>query len=173
MEGRFTPLLRLRQGPARHSCRCHGEQTPRRRTGIHQGGTGQGRSEETPGRKATLPIPTDRPAQRRLEFTRRPEGQRNPQSQSGLRYLRSPPCQALLPSASGVTFLLCRAGDISTWLQQQQNIEIIRISPSTSSLWANLWRHRLCRCRLFHRARIGYGRCVARRSCSQSILKKK
>ena len=36
-----------------------------------------------------------------------------PQSQPGLRYLRSPPCQALLPSAYLVTFLLCATGDIS------------------------------------------------------------
>ena len=38
-----------------------------------------------------------------------------PQSQSGLRYLRSPPCQALLPSVLLVTLLLCASGDISEW----------------------------------------------------------
>ena len=45
------------------------------------------------------------------------EDSRYPQSQPGLRYLRSPPCQALLPSRSEVTFLLCKPSDISTWLQ--------------------------------------------------------
>ena len=41
------------------------------------------------------------------------------QSQPGLRYLMSPPCQALLPSRPMVTLLLCKHGDISTWLQQR------------------------------------------------------
>ena len=40
---------------------------------------------------------------------------RGPRSEPGLRYLRSPPCQAALPSALLVTLLLGATGDISEW----------------------------------------------------------
>ena len=62
--------------------------------------TGQGRRRRNSQRRqATLPLQTQWPPQRRLELPRRPARQGNPQSQPGLRYLRSPPCQALLHSA--------------------------------------------------------------------------
>ena len=66
---------------------------------VHQGSTRQRRSKETPRRQTAQELQTKWLPKRRLEFPFKPKAHRRPQSQPELRYLRSPPCQALLSSA--------------------------------------------------------------------------
>ena len=75
------------------------------------------------------------------------------------RYMRSPPCQALLPSALLVTFLLCMKGDISNWLQHSRSqLTLILTSYETFGAFVPMPRN-------------SYGFDPARSSTSFPILK--
>jgi len=124
IQGNFAALLGFRQGPAGHACGNYREQTSQRGAGTYQSRTGKGAPIESPRRKTAHQIRTKWPKVPRTALAdgtvlrKKTRRAGSPQSQPGLRYMRSPPCQALLPSASNWTFLLCRPRDISTWLQR-------------------------------------------------------
>ena len=118
LEGRIPPPTPPSDKDQRVThCRNHREQAPWRRPCAHPGGTGQGAAKEEARGHTAHTVRADRPSERWLELQACPSRQ-GERSQPGLRYLRSPPCQAALALALWVTFLPCTASDISTRLQQ-------------------------------------------------------